>query len=389
MARAARILILGNHIPFKKELGEHREIEKRFANSAAEAAMQLRPSRVDACVVCEDFTDQDVIWLLRQTMPRAPIIVFVSRPEECSSWPSDLVDAVYTESQVDSLVVLLAKHTGLRLARHPRADVETPIQLCVQNQIIDARSIDMSLSGTGVIGCTTEVPLGTEIEVVMNLSGERHHAVAQVIRWFDHVEGRAAGLQFRSLHEGARAAITRAVNESLGNIPEQWEIDELFGGLGLESEPSYNMALRTMDVQSSPKPEFIPSTCDLELPLLREVLTGNRRDAPDWMVAFADKLTPLESKAVREEGAPDWVYNVIKVRLNLARARSQHPKASPPSVLLDEGYRVFTHLSHKAAEESGPIQNQIQDIRAAILRDLTANPRLITPVDGIRIRKVA
>ena len=48
MARAARILVVGQSLPFRGELLEHREIEIRWATDTREVASQLRRSKVDA-----------------------------------------------------------------------------------------------------------------------------------------------------------------------------------------------------------------------------------------------------------------------------------------------------------------------------------------------------
>ena len=139
MSRAARILVLGKSFPFRRELIEHREIETRWAQTARDVACHLRESRVNAAVISPGYRDVDVIWLLRQTLGRAPCIVLVADEYERSRWRGEPSDVVVLIEEVDSFALLLAHHTGLRLARYPRADVCMPVRVLVGDRELRLR----------------------------------------------------------------------------------------------------------------------------------------------------------------------------------------------------------------------------------------------------------
>lgn len=379
MSRAARILVLGTSFPFRRELVEHREIDTRWAQTAREVARHLRESRVDAAVISPGYDDQDVIWLLRQTLRKAPCIVLVADEHERSRWRGEPSDVVVSVEEVDSLALLLAHHTGLRLARYPRADVCLPVRALVEDEELRLQTLDLSLSGVAIIGFP-DVPEGTMADLALEMDGREYFVQGHLVRWFDHEGQRAAGLSFIDLAETPRRAIDAKVKELLSHLPDQEQVQELFGDLAL-FETKNLRELGTSDFASALQ-SFQPATRDLDLPALRAALEGTAK-VPAWLATFARELTPIERSAALGEECPGWCYDVLKTRLNLARSRAQSPNRTPPSVLLDEGYRLFTRLKRETATQKGLLLGQMRRIRAALLRDLTFSPRLTEPrLDG-------
>ena len=379
MSRAARILVLGKSFPFRRELIEHREIETRWAQTARDVACHLRESRVNAAVISPGYRDVDVIWLLRQTLGRAPCIVLVADEYERSRWRGEPSDVVVLIEEVDSFALLLAHHTGLRLARYPRADVCMPVRVLVGDRELRLQTLDLSLSGIALMGFP-DVPEGTLTDLALEIDGREFFAQGRVVRWFDHEDRPAVGLTFMDLAEGPRQAIGAKVEELLSYLPDQEQVQELFGDLNLFESQTLG-ELRTRDFASALQ-SFQPATQDLELPALRAALEGTTK-VPVWLASFARELTPIEQCAARGEPCPEWCFDVLKTRLSLARARAQAPQHTPPSSLLDEGYRLFTRLKRQTGGKNGVLTSQVRKIRAALLRDLTFSPRLAEPnLDG-------
>ena len=380
MSRAARILVLGSSsFPFRRELMEHREIETRWAESAKDVACHLRESRVDAAVISPGYRDLDVVWLLRQALGRSPCIILVAGEAERQRWQGEPSDIVVSIEEVDSLALLLAQHTGLRLARYPRADIVLPIRALVEDDELKLETIDLSLSGVAIRGFP-EVPEGTTADLALEMDGREYFVHGHLVRWFEVNGERIAGLSFTDLAETPRMAIDAKVKELLSHLPDQEQVQELFGDLNLFESQTVG-ELRTRDFGEALQ-SFTPATQDLELPALRAALEGTTK-VPAWLSAFAHELTPIERSAAQGEPCPDWCYNVLKTRLSLARARALSPQHTPPSELLDEGYRLFTRLKRENGGPNGSLLGQIRLIRAALLRDLTFSPRLADPrLDG-------
>ena len=379
MSRAARILVLGTSFPFRRELVAHREIDTRWAETAREVARHLRESRVDAAVISPGYRDQDVIWLLRQTLGKSPCIVLVADEHERSRWRGEPSDVVVSVEEVDSLVLLLAHHTGLRLARYPRADVRLPLRALVEDEELRLETLDLSLSGVAILGFP-DVAEGTSADLALEIDGREYFVQGRLVRWFDHEGQKVAGLSFVDLAETPRRAIDAKVEDLLSHLPDQEQVQELFGDLAL-FETQNLRELGTSDFASALQ-SFQPTTQDVDLPALQAALDGTAK-VPAWLATFAHELTPVERGAALGKPCPDWCYAVVKTRLNLARARALSPHRTPPSALLDEGYRLFTQLKRETATQKGALLVQVRRIRAALLRDLTFSPRLAEPrLDG-------
>lgn len=375
MGRAARILVVGQALPFKDELLEHREIETRWAASPAAVAQSLRRSKVDACVVAPDFHDHEVVWLIKQSLGHAPCLVLVEDPKERSEWPADAATAVVPVAEVESLVLLLAQHTGLRLARYPRADLEVPVLVDLHGRVFERTTKDLSLSGVA-ISDFPKAALGLRADLVIRLEGKSVHLRGKLVRWFEEDGVKVAGLNFIDLSEGARTLVNEAVQKALTQLPMQWEIDGLFGDLALDLA-SGNRALRTQDVARSPLPAFVPRTADMEIPMVQALLEGSASpaDAPPWLAVLAGDLTGVEAAAARGRPAPPWALAALKLRINLARVRHKFPDRPPPSALIDDAYRMFERLRRETEHETGAILAQVRKIRAALLRDMVMVPR--------------
>jgi len=375
MARAARILVVGESLPFKAELKEHREIETRWVRTAPEVASWLRKAKVDACIVTPDFDDREVIWLIRKSLGQAPCLVLVDHARERASWPPDIATAVIPVEEVQSIVMLLAQYTGLRLARYPRADIAAPVMISIHGRTFDRTSRDLSLSGIA-INDFPKAPIGVRADLTLMLSGKSLHLRARLVRWLDGPAQTVAGLNFIDMPEGPRAIVHTAVQEALQKLPLQWEIDELFGDLALEEQGGCR-ALRTADVASSPLPAFLPRTADLEIPLVRALLEGEAQSAevPAWLNALVSDLTGVEAAAARDRPAPPWAMSALKLRINLARVRDRFADRPPPSALIDDAYRMFERLRKETEGEKGAILAQVRRIRTALLRDMVALPR--------------
>jgi len=367
--------VVGQELPFRDELLEHREIETRWATTAAEVAQSLRKSKVDACVVAPDFREKDVVWLVKQSLGQAPCLVLVTDPRERADWPCDLATAVVPVAEVDSVVMLLAQHTGLRLARYPRADMQVPVLVDLHGRVYERTTRDLSLSGVGITDFP-KAPVGARADLVIRLEGTSVHLRGRLIRWIDDEDGHAAGLNFLDMSEGARTIVQAAVQKALSKLPLQWEIDGLFGDLALDAV-SGSRALRTQDVARSPLPAFVPRTADMEIPMVQALLDGDAGpgDAPPWLVDLVHHLTGVEAAAARGRPAPPWALAVLKIRINLARVRDKFPDRPPPSALIDDAYRMFERLRRETEHETGAILAQVRRIRAALLRDMVMVPR--------------
>ncbi|MCB9652077.1 MAG: PilZ domain-containing protein [Deltaproteobacteria bacterium] len=373
MARAARILVVGQSLPFRGELLEHREIETRWATNTREVASQLRRSKVDACIVSPDFDDREVVWLIKRSLDRAPCLVLVDDPKDRAKWPPDTATAVVPVGEVESVVLLLAQHTGLRLARYPRADIVAPVMVDLHGRVYERVTKNLSLSGVAICDFP-KAPIGARVDLVMTLGGRAVNLRAKVIRSFDEDGDTCAGLTFIDVPEGARELIHAEVQASLQQLPQQWEIDELFGDLVLDDDDGAQ-ALRTFDVARSPLPAFVPRTRDLEIPAVCAVLDGAARQVPPWLAQLAEGLTGVEIAAARGQPAPPWAMDVLKLRINLARVRHTFPGRPPPSALIDDAYRMFERLHRETAHETGSILAQVRRIRTDLLRSMVMTPK--------------
>lgn len=375
MGRAARILVVGQALPFRDELLAHREIETRWADNAADVAQNLRRSKVDACIVAPDFGEQEVVWLIRQSLGHAPCLVLVETPGDRKRWPPDIATAVIPVAEVESIVLLLAQHTGLRLARYPRADIEAPVLVDLHGKVYERTTRDLSLSGVAIVDFP-KAPIGARADLVIRLEGKSVHARGRVVRQFEEDGLHVCGLNFLDLPETVRGIVDEAVQKALSKLPLQWEIDGLFGDLALDSV-SGSRALRTQDVARSPLPAFVPRTSDMEIPMVQALLEGDAQsaDAPPWLAELVAHLTGVEAAAARGRPAPPWALPALKLRINLARVRHKFPDRPPPSALIDEAYRMFERLRRETEHETGAILAQVRRIRAALLRDMVMVPR--------------
>lgn len=375
MARAARILVVGEALPFQAELLEHREIETRWAKSAPQAAALLRTCKVDACIVTPDFDDREVVWLIKRSLGQAPCLVLVDHARERASWPPDVATAVVPVDEVQSIVMLLAQYTGLRLARYPRADIVAAVMVNLHGRTFERTTRDLSLSGVAISDFPAAA-LGARANLTLVLQGKSVVLRARLVRWLDTPTQQVAGLNFIDMPEGARAIIHQAVQDSLSKLPLQWEIDELFGDLEL-SELDGSHALRTHDVGRSPLPAFVPRTADLEIPMVRALLEGQTspEDAPAWLASLVEDLTGVEAAAARQQPAPPWAMSALKLRINLARVRDRFADRAPPSALIDDAYRMFERLRRETEGETGAILEQVRRLRASLLRDMVMLPK--------------
>lgn len=375
MGRAARILILGRELPFREELLEHREIDTHWARSTSEVAHALRKAQVDACIVAPDFRDREAIWLIHRSLQSAPCLVLVEDPKERNAWAPDEATAVIPVAEIDSIVMLLAQYTGLRLARYPRADIKVPVLVDLHGRVYERTTRDLSLSGVAIADFP-KAPVGVRAELLIRLEAQTVRLRGRLIRWIDEEEGRAAGLSFIDMPEGARAVVQEAVQKSLSKLPLQWEMDGLFGDLDLEAS-SGGQALRTQDLASSPVPAFVPRTADMEIPIVQGLVEGTlpADAAPQWLVSLVSDLTGVEGAAARGRPAPPWALAVLKLRINLARVRDKFPDRPPPSALIDDAYRMFERLRRETEGETGAILSQVRRIRTDLLRQMVRVPR--------------
>ncbi|MEL6188528.1 MAG: hypothetical protein AAFU79_28225, partial [Myxococcota bacterium] len=67
--------------------------------------------------------------------------------------------------------------------------------------------------------------------------------------------------------------------------------------------------------------------------------------------------------------APEWAHRVLRLRIEIARARADDTGSLPPA-LLDEAYRTCAGLEEETQDAPIVVRQQVSTIRASLLRDV-------------------
>lgn len=366
--RAATVLVLGDPGAIRDELLLRGEIDVVWSASFTDAMELLQVYRVDACIIAPEFERFRGYESFREALRDIPCLVRSANPNRNAR------TALWSGTDVEPVLAFLARHTGLVFARYPRASVDFPVTAEVHSEQYHLRSINLSVSGIAVESFPVGIEPGTRVELCVDLPAKPIYLLSRVVRVLVGANGRRqAGLTFTDLQEGPRAILARAVEEAL---PDGEEDTRLFGALEIpmprprritDAEPSLD--IETPSVRRWRYPDSEPP----DGPLLRTLseTQGLSGSLPNWFEHLVDELSDVEKRAAVGGEAPEWAHRVLKLRIDLARARAGETGEVPPA-LLDEAYQTFAGLEQETADAPLQLKEQVSSIRASLLRDVLA-----------------
>ena len=354
MRRAATVLILGDPGPLRDEILLRKEIDVVWSESFADARELLAVYDVDACIIAREFERAEGYERFRDALGAVPCLV-QRRPGLRGAGP---------EAQ-EPVLHFLARHTGLVFARFPRVDLQVPVTLEAFGEKHELLTHNLSVSGVAVADAP-DLPAGTRVELCIELPEAPVYLIARVVRTCGRGELRTVGLSFTDLHEGVRRRLARAVEDAM---PRDGQEPRLFGELEVPLPD-----VRRVGGPSRARVEAPPAVERAPLAMRRvrepEPAPG---ELPDWFDGLGEDLTELERLAALGLDAPEWAHRVLRLRIELARARSRSP-GGLPLALRDEAYRTFAGLEEQTMDAPLEVREQVSSLRASLLRDVLGDP---------------
>lgn len=363
MRKAATVLVLGDPGPTRDELLLRSEIDVVWSESFRDALELLRVYRVEACIVAPSFERMEGYEPFRAQMGNIPCLVRTSVPRDAHACPTGY------EPDVEPVLAFLARHTGLVFARYPRAQVSLPVEVDVQGERFQLETTNLSVSGVAIDGFPPVAP-GTRAELCLDLPERPIYLLARVVRIFEVNGTYQVGLSFTDLTEGPRASIAAYVENML---PADAADERLFGELEIPMPRLRTvtaMAAETGEICSraaAPMVASLPESPQMRRPRPSHGLTNNL--VPVWFDQLSEDLSEVERTAALGGDAPEWAHRVLRLRIELARARADTMGEVPPA-LLDEAYRTFAGLEEETQDAPLMVRQQVSSIRASLLRDV-------------------
>lgn len=349
MRRAATVLILGDPGPIRDEILLRKEIDVVWSESFQDALELLEVYRVEACILAPAFEQMSGYEGFRARLGPVPCLVI-----------RDLGCAEGEVGCTEPVLRFLARHTGLVFARYPRAQLRVPVTVEVAQRKYLLRTTNLSVSGVA-IDRFPEVAPGTRAELCIDLPERPLYLLARVVRCRESGEGRQAGLSFTDLGEVPRMVLTRAVERAL---PVTRDGPLLFGELEIPLPSA-----RRLGEPAEPRRAHEGRSLEPSMRKLAETDTIGLEPLPSWFEGLEEELTEVERLAALGHDAPEWAHRVLRLRVELARARSELT-GEVPLALRDEAYRTFVGIGEETVDAPVEVQEQVSSIRASLLRDV-------------------
>ncbi|MEO1230161.1 MAG: PilZ domain-containing protein [Myxococcota bacterium] len=371
MRKAATVLVLGDPGPIRDELLLRSEIDVVWSVSFRDALELLRVYRVEACILSPEFEQLPGYQPFREVLGQVPCLVQgpVDEPLPAPPGPDEL--SVWAHEDVEPVLAFLARHTGLVFARYPRAPVRLSVEVGVHGETYALETTNLSVSGVA-IDSFPDVEPSTRVELCLDLPERPVYLLARVVRLIENDGRRQAGLSFTDLSENLRAAIASCVDEALpADAPEE----RLFGELEIplpRPRPVSGRETTELELVSITSPPEAGPCSEIPGSLMRNIagptgLTDNL--VPTWFEHLTEDLTNIERAAALGNEAPEWAHRVLRLRIEIARARADDTGSLPPA-LLDEAYRTCAGLEEETQDAPIVVRQQVSTIRASLLRDV-------------------
>ena len=373
MQSKATLLVVGDPGPVRAVLLARGDIEVLWVNNAGDALTLLRSSRPALCLVSVDIGYTPAMWLLENARERTQTICVLLVDPKKSVAPTlvSRTSAVIPFDSTEAILAVIAFHTGLAFARHPRTSVQAAVRVSLDGEDYVLEAENLSVSGIA-IKKFPYVEVGRLVHLELELQSGSISADARVVRYAYEGSAPIAGLAFERISFAHREKIRQLV-ESVPSTQSALKISDLFEDITVDvGQPE---ALRTTDIHHTADLQTTELDPDPELRMLRAYLAAGTwpSDAPQWLVELVAQLTNVEIAAALGVEAPDWAKQALSLRICLERVRTGRREAKVPSVLADLSYRMFDHLKDACpAGADASLVGDVAKIRAGILRLLLA-----------------
>jgi PilZ domain-containing protein len=370
MRARPKLLVLGDPGPVRHDLLPRGDLEVFWVSSVADALTIVRSSPPLLCLVSLEIGVEEAIYFLECTCERryVPSVLIVDPNQEVAPGLIARSSAIVSIDCPESILAVVAFHTGLAFARDKRSRIEAPVRVFIDRDEYVLEASNISVSGIAIRNFP-HMEIGRIVALEIELPTGTVPADARVVRFGSDPLSEIAGLTFVRITPFHREKIRRVVEGE--EEPASMRASDLFGDITVDVGEAH--ALRTIDIRHTSDLQASELDPEPELGLLRAyVATGSWHDEPPgWLIGFAGQITGVEIAVLLDLPSPEWAVKALSIRMCLERLRTGPHQAKVPSVLADEAYRIFEHLKNASARGADPtLVADVAKIRAGVLRSL-------------------
>lgn len=333
------------------------DLRIRWALTQAEATAVIRMTKCAVVITRAALAKEALAECSKADRPISSIVLL--EQSQWSAWREYFeagATSVLRASAADELLDAMTDATGVAFRTAPRVPFKTPVRFSEGG----GAWTSLNLSSTGI--CLIDFPpyaLGSEVDLVFNISGKDYEFNAVISQIFRVGQHRAVGLAFRDLSPELQMTVdeyTLRANQHARLVTEPVEeFDPL--------DENTLMKLRSTTVQGD------------SLALMRALTSDGTVSAADhaapWLVAATQTLSPIEMEAIQSpKSAPAWAHDALLARLRAYQARARAGSGAPSEKDVREVFGLCQRLAESAASFDPDSLVQVTNVRGEILRAL-------------------
>lgn len=352
------ILVCKDAGPASRTLLARADLRIRWALTPEEAAAVIRMTKC-AVVITRIALAKSVLSECAKAKRQIASVVLLE-PSQWSEWRSYFeagATSVLRAGAVDELLDAMTDATGVPFRAAPRVPLDTEVSF---GEGGGGSWKTLNISNTGL--CVIDFPpyaLGSEVDLVIELSGKTLEFNAVVSQIFRMGTQRAVGLAFAETTPEFRTYVADYTSRQEHKHRLITEPTDAFDPL----DENTVMSLRLSTVQGD------------SLALMRALTTDgtvtHQAQAEPWLVAACESFTPIEVSAIQTpKAAPPWAHDAVLARLRTYEARARAGSAPPSEQDVRLVFGLCQRLAESAAGSDGDSLVQVTNIRGELLRAL-------------------
>jgi hypothetical protein len=343
MTRSIPVLVYGELSEVAHELLGRRGLELRWAMTLEEALAVNRQVPIELAITTDPYA-REYLKHREGLESKSPCIVVVDQEGREIEYLAAGATVVATP---ETILEAVSELTGLAFRMHPRLELQTVVDVQIDNQNYFLTTIDVSASGVAIAGFPN-AQYGARADLRFDMFDPPLLAQAMVVRTFQRDEQQCAGLCFVDMAWEDRARLRMMIERDRAETSEMTELHR-----GKDTQDL--LALLREDADGGVA-EYVR--------MLMDTVAGRSTSMPSWLRELANELTVTERSAI-ERGDHSWARAAVGMRVELRRRLIDAANAFDARAALD----LCRAIAIETRRESDQAASDATIIRAHVLRD--------------------